>query len=151
MRARQLLKLISGLTAALMLGVVLLIFVCPMTGAIPMTHSTVNDQTLCVDAGLINNVGAVSACVDMHLANALRFIRNLFSPVSVWLGLAVLALVLTTTISIFKNILDRVAFAVLVHLRQRFRLFYHSIRQQSQKTLLAYLVVLENSANVSLV
>lgn len=151
MRIRRLLKLISGLTAATMLGVVLLIFVCPMTSVMPMTHGAVNDQTLCADAGLVNNLGAMSACVDMHLANARQFISNLFSPTLFLVGLAVLAVILTGIFGVFKNLMAKVVFGAAVRLRQRFRLFYHSIRQQFQKTLLAYLADLENSGNVSLV
>lgn len=151
MRIRQLFQLISGLTAAIMLGVVLLIFVCPMTGAMPMTGSVGSATVMCVDTGMANNFGAMGACVDLHLANAHKFISNLFSPVAVWVGFAVLAFGLAVGLNIFKNLLLKFARVTAVRLRQRLRLFYHSIRQKFQKTLLAYLADLENSANASLV
>ena len=147
----KLLKLISGSTATLMLATILLIFICPMSGVAPMAHGASGGQIMCADANLLDNFGAMSACVDMHLANARRFISNLFSPVAVWLGVVVLAFGLALINALRKNFLINLAQVIAIRLRQRFRLFYHSIRQKFQKTFLAYLANLENSGNVSVV
>ena len=135
----------------MMLATILLIFICPMGSSASMAHGVSGGQIMCADAGMLNNFGAMGACVDMHLANARRFISNLFSPVAVWLGMAVLAFGLAIIGGVRKNFLINFTRFVAVRLRQRFRLFYHSIRQKFQKTFLAYLANLENSGNVSVV
>src|SRR3989339_46545 len=135
----KLLKLISGLTAALMLATILLIFICPMGSSASLAHGVSGGQIMCADANTLDNFGAMSVCVDMHLANARWFISNLFSPVAIWLGMVVLAFGLAIIGSVRKNFLINFARLITVRLRQRWRLFYHSIRQKSQKTFLRFL------------
>ncbi|MBI2037370.1 MAG: hypothetical protein HYT15_00335 [Candidatus Magasanikbacteria bacterium] len=148
MRLQTFLKLISGLTAGVIMAVALLIFICPGVFMSDTMVSSPDMATPCQsDVGMA--VGAVdsSGCTSVHLAQAQRFIGSLGGEMSLLLGA-----LLTVTVIYFisrAEFLNRTR-AAFVRYKYYYRLYFASIRLQCQKKTMAWLALLKNYETASL-
>lgn len=151
MRLRNFLKLISSLTAGVIITVSTLIFICPTLIMPNMSASSVVSPALCsgdfVDAVMVGNVGALGDCLGIHLVNAHRFTESLFGKADLWLVAFFVIMVAYSTIAATNHLSAlRAAFA---RYKNYYRLFSDSIRLQCQKKIMAWLSLLKNHVSLA--
>ena len=149
MRSLRVLKLISGLTAGMMMFIALLVLLCPMNGMSNMREaSSVAVSTLCasdsshVAMSYSNSMGTRGVCLNFHLSALRRLSEILFAKSIPLLIALIAATIIYFKISKTEMLLN--AQTKLTRYKQRYRFYTIFIRLQSREKLLAWLSLFEN-------
>ncbi len=146
MKSRQILKLVSWLTAGAMTSIAIIIFFCPIGGMLTGMSATKAILEHCANGSSVvslpHSMVTAENCFNFHLTSARRFTATLFENSFLSLSSLIVAAIIYLKIS--KNEMFLAAQTKFTRYKQRSRLYTAFIRLQSREKMLAWLALFKN-------